>query len=167
MGLSELAAGVETTEEHRDRGVATVDETSDLEARLAAFADDLPCAPAEAATLVGVYGGGRSVGASARAAGLAPVTGAKVLHLLGEPVHPLSPTAREVIRDWLDARLPRTDAIRIAGVDRAEFALGVYVETHDPIPGARDAVAGALAVESTDPLREARSGVADLLGSPR
>lgn len=167
MGLSELAAGVETTEKQRDRGVAAVDATNDLRTRLTAFAEDLPCSPEAATTLVEAYGAGRSVGASARAAGLAPVTGAKTLHLLGEPVQPLSPTAREVVRDWLDARLPRTEAVRIAGVDRAEFALGVYVETHDPLPGAREAVVDALAVESTDPLRDARSAVTDLLDSPR
>lgn len=163
MGLSDLAAGLETTAEQRDRGVAAVDATADLEARLAAFAADLPCSPAAVATLVEAYAAGQSVGASARAAGLAPVTGAKVFHLLGEPVNPLPPTAREVVRDWLDARLSRTEARRLAGVGETEFALGVYVETHDPIPGAREAVAGALAVEERDPLEDARSGVADLL----
>lgn len=173
MGLSELAAGVETTVEQRDRGVATVDRTADLETRLAEFDDDLPCSPGEAATLVEAYAAGRSVGASAHSAGLAPVTGGKVLHLLGEPVNPLSPTARDVVRDWLDARLSRTDAVALAGVDEVEFALGVYIETHDPIPAARDAVEAALAVqaapavEAADPLRDARSGVDDLLASSR
>lgn len=167
MALSDLAAGVETTEQQRDRGVAAVDATSDLEARLAGFAGDLPCTPGEAATLVEGYAAGRSVGASARAAGIAPVTGAKVLHLLGEPVCPLSPTGRAVVRDWLDARLPRSEAVELAGAGPTEFALGVYVETHDPIPGAGEAVACALAVEPADPLRDARSEVSDLLDSPR
>lgn len=162
MALSDLAAGLETTEEQRDRGVATVDATADLEARLSAFAADLPCTAGEAATVVEAYADGRGVGASARAAGLAPITGAKVLHLLGEPVDPLSPTAAAVVQDWLDAQIPRSDAIRLAGVGEREFALGAYVRTHDPLPGVREAVGTALAVDAADPLEDARSGVTDL-----
>jgi hypothetical protein len=156
--LSEIAAGLEVTAEQDERGVAAVDDTdATLAGRLGEFATQLPCTPAAAATLVTEYAAGASVGDAARAAGVAPVTGAKTLHRLGEPVQPLGPTGREVVRDWLDARLPRTEAIELAGGDATDFALAVYIETHDPIPGAREAVSGALSVESSDPLAETRS----------
>jgi hypothetical protein len=164
MGLSDIAAGVEVTAEQRDRGVAAVDDTgADLAERLAPFADDLPCPPDAAARLVEAYAGGAAVGAAARVAGVAPVTGAKTLHLLGEPVEPLSPTAREVVRDWLDARVSRADALAVTGLDEREFMLGAFVQTHEPLPGAREAVAGALDIERGDPLADARSDVDDLL----
>jgi hypothetical protein len=67
-----------------------------------------------------------------------------------------------VVRDFLDARIGRTDAVALVGSER-EFALGVYCETHDPIPGTVEALEGALAVERTDPLVDARSDVGDLL----
>lgn len=146
MGLSEIAAGLEVTAEQRQRGVASVDATDDpLRERLAPFADDLPCTPGEAATVVEAYAGGASVGESARAAGLPPVTGAKALHLLGESVRPLGPTGRELVREWLAAECSRADALALSGAGEREFALAAYVETHDPIPGARDALEGALA----------------------
>jgi len=170
VALDELAAGLEVTTEQRQRGVAVVDRTeADLAARLAPFDADLPCDPAAAATLVEAYAGGRSVGDAARAAGLAPVTGAKALHLLGEPVSPLGPTGREVVRDWLAADLSRAEALELAGASETEFGLAVYVETHDPLAGAREAVADALAderdaaVEKRDRLGETMSGVDDLL----
>lgn len=169
MGLSEIAAGLEVTAEQRDRGVATVEATdASLEARLADFADDLPCSPAAAATLVEAYADGTSVGDAARAADLAPVTGAKTLHLLGEPIRPLSPVGRDVVRDWLDARLPRTDALALTGAGETEFALAAYVESHDPIDGAREALEGALApggnaaVAKRDALAETMSDATDL-----
>jgi hypothetical protein len=162
--LSEIAAGLEVTAEQDERGVAAVDDTdAPLAERLGAFADRLPCTPEAAATLATEYAAGASVGAAAREAGVAPVTGAKALHRLGEPVQPLGPTGREVVRDWLDARLPRTEAVELAGGDEVEFALAVYVETHDPIPGAREAVDGALAVETGDPLAETRSDTDEFL----
>lgn len=164
MALSDIAAGVEVTAEQRERGVAAVDDTAaSLADRLEAFEDDLPCSSDEAATLVEAYAGGRSVGNAARVAGLAPATGAKALHLLGEPVRPLSPTAREVVRDWLDARVSRSEALALTGLDEAEFMLGAYVETHDPLSGAREAVEGALDVGGDDPLADARSDLGDLL----
>jgi hypothetical protein len=162
--LSEIAAGLEVTTEQETRGVAAVDDTdASLADRFREFADRLPCTPAAAATLVTEYAAGASVGTAAREAGVAPVTGAKALHRLGEPVQPLGPTGREVVRDWLDARLSRTEALELAGGDATDFALAVYVETHDPVPGARDAVSSALAVETSDPLTETRSGTDEFL----
>ncbi|WP_254536504.1 DUF7858 family protein [Halomarina litorea] len=145
MGLSDIAAGLEVTTEQRERGVAAVDATdTPLAERLAAFAADLPCSPEAAATVVETYAGGASVGASADAAGLPPMTGAKALHLLGESVSPLGPTGRNIVRDWLSADLSRADALALSGASETAFALAAYVETHDPVPGARDALEGAL-----------------------
>jgi len=167
MGLADIAAGVEVTAEQRDRGVATVDRTDDsLVERLAAHEEALPCGAEAAATVVERYAGGGSVGAAARAAGTAPVTAAKVLHLLGEPVSPLGPTGREVVRDWLAGDLPRADAVELARATGTEFALAVYVETHDPIADACAAVEDALAARhrpEEDPLAETRPEAADLL----
>lgn len=164
MTLSELAAGLEVTTEQEERGVAVVDETdASLVERLAPFADDLPCTPAAAATLVEHYTTGTSLGAAAREAGIAPVTGAKTLHLLGEEVSPLGPTARDVVRDWLDARISRADALELTRADEAEFALAVFVETHEPLPEARAALEGVLAVEQRDPLADARSDADEFL----
>jgi hypothetical protein len=146
MGLSEIAAGLEVTVEQRDRGVASVDATdADLAERLAPYAGELPCSAPEAATVVRRYAAGADVGASARAAGLPPVTGAKTLHLLGEPVHPLGPAGRAVVRDWLAAECSRSEALALTGADETAFALAAFIETHDPIAGARDALEGALA----------------------
>ena len=165
MTLDELAAGIEVTTEQVDRGVAAVDDTgADVETRLEPFAEDLPCGVGEAAALVAAYSDGVSVGSAARRAGLAPTTGAKALHRLGEPVSPLTSTGRAVVDDFLAARVSRTEAVRLVG-DEADFALGVYARTHDPLPGASEAVEGLLAPgsETLDPLAEARSDVGDLL----
>jgi hypothetical protein len=97
-----------------------------------------------------------------RARGLAPATGARTLHRLGEPVCPLSSVERDVIRDFLDARVGRIEAVSLPTSETA-FAIGVYCETHDPIPGVVEALEEALAVEATDPLADARSDVGDLL----
>lgn len=145
MGLSDIAEGVEVTEEQRERGVATVDRTDEsLSARLEPYAGDLPCSAGEAATLVETYADGTSVGASARAAGIPPTDGAKTLHLLGECVSPVGPMGRDIVGDWLDGRLARTEAMELASLSEQEFALAAYVETHDPIPGACEAVEGEL-----------------------
>lgn len=165
MGLSDIAAGVEVTTEQRDRGVATVDETdTDLAEGLADHAGALPCEPAVAATIVEVYAEGRSVDTAASVAEVAPTTAAKTLHLLGEQVSPLGPTGREIVRDWLDATLSRTEAMELSGVSERAFALAAYVETHDPIPEAREAVAATLSMGlgEAEPLAEAMSSVADL-----
>jgi hypothetical protein len=92
------------------------------------------------------------------------MTAAKTLHLLGESVSPVGPTGRDVIEDYLAGELSRTDARPLSRTSETEFALAVYVETHDPLPDARAAVEDALAVETeTDPLAETRSETVDLL----
>ena len=170
MGLSDIAAGVEVVDEQRDRGVASVDRTGEaLADRLDEYAEDLPCSPSAAATLVETYADGASVGDAARAAGITPTDGAKALHLFGESVSPVGPMAREVVLDWLDGRLGRVEAVELAGVSEREFALAAYVETHYPIDGAREAIEGVLApgddaaVAKRDALGETMSDVNDLL----
>jgi hypothetical protein len=69
----------------------------------------------------------------------------------------------EIVRDWLDARLSRTEALELVGGDETAFALAAYVETHDPIPGAREAVDGALDAGLADPLSETRSDLDEFL----
>ncbi|WP_459193579.1 DUF7858 family protein [Halosimplex sp. J119] len=171
MGLADIAAGIEVVDEQHDSGVATVDRTADpLAERLEPFADALPCDPAEAATLVDAYAEGKSVGASARVAGIAPTDGAKALHLFGESVSPVGPMGRDIVRDWLAGELPRTEAVELAGVSDQAFALAAYVETHDPIEGAMEAVEGALsldgdgAVAKREELGETMDDVGDLGG---
>jgi hypothetical protein len=167
MGLAEIAAGVEVTTEQRDRGVATVDRTEDsLAERLASHEAALPTSGETAATVVERYAAGDSVGTAARKAGIAPVTGAKTLHLLGESVDPLGPTGREVVAGWLAGELSRAEAVELARATETEFALAVYVQTHDPLADACAAVEDALAVRhhsGEDPLEETRSDAVDLL----
>ncbi|MFB6185143.1 MAG: hypothetical protein ABEI96_11355 [Haloarculaceae archaeon] len=170
MGLSDIAAGIEVVHEQRDCGVATVDRTDgDLQSRLEPFSDALPCDVDAAAALVEAYATGRSVGDAARAAGLAPMDGAKTLHLLGERVTPLGPTRRDVVRDWLAGECSRADAVALTGATDAEFALAAFVETHDPVPEAREAVEGVLTtsadatVAKRDALGETMSDVDDLV----
>jgi hypothetical protein len=165
MGLSEIAAGVEVTDEQRERGVATGDGTAaTLAERLAGFAGELPCSPEAAATVVEAYAEGASVGRAAAVAELPETTAAKALYLLGEPIDPLTPTAERVLEDWLAGELSRTEARRLAGVGDDEFALGAYVATHEPIDGAESTVAEALSPTRTvDPLSDARGDVDDWL----
>lgn len=165
MGLSELAEGLEVTVEQRDRGVATADETgAPLAERLTPFEEALPCSAGEAAAVVEAYTEGASVGRAAAVAALPTTTAAKALFLLGEPVDPLSPTARAVVDDWLAGEISRTDALALVGVGDDEFALGAYVATHEPIPGAEAVVADALAVPVVDdPLADARGDADDWL----
>ncbi|MFC6974964.1 hypothetical protein ACFQL1_10195 [Halomicroarcula sp. GCM10025709] len=164
MALSDIAAGIEVTERQRDQGVAAVDDTdTTLAERLTPVAAALPCPPADAATVVEAYAAGRTVGASGHAAGIAPVTAAKTLHLLGEQVTPVGPQGREIVRDWLSGTLARTDALALSGLGDREFALAVYCETHDPLPAARDAVEGALSTRQGDPLDETMSDIDELL----
>lgn len=146
MGLSDIAAGVTVTERQRERGVATVDDTAaTLADRLAAHADSLPCSPETAAAVADAYAAGASVGSAAAAAGTVPATAAKTLHLLGTPgITPLSPLGVDVLEDYLAGDLTRSDAVALAGASEYEFALAAYVATHDPLPGAREAVDGAL-----------------------
>lgn len=145
MGLSDIAQGVEVTAEQRDRGVASVDRTeASLAERLATCEAELPTDAASAAAVVQRYAAGGSVGQAAAAAGVPRVTAAKTLHLVGESVTPLSPTGREIVRDWIAGELARSEALALTRATPAEFALAAYVETHDPIPAARDAVQGAI-----------------------
>jgi hypothetical protein len=170
MGLSDIAAGIEVHERQRDRGVPTVDATGDgLIARLDAHGDTLPCTPEAAATVLETYAAGTSVGDCARQAGVAPMTAAKLLHRCGvSGLSPLAPTARDVLRDWLDGELSRTEAVELVGADEADFALATYVETHDAVPDLADAVAGVLepesnaTVEKRDALAATMSSVGDL-----
>lgn len=144
MSLSDIAAGVSVTTSQRERGPTTFDSTdTPLPERLAAFEDDVPCGREGAATLLENYYDGASVGTAADAAGLAPMTAAKTLHLLGvDGLTPLSPLARDIVADWLDGRLSRSDALELAGVPETEFVLGAFVESHEPLPGARAVVDG-------------------------
>jgi len=144
MALSDIAAGLSVTTSQRERGPTTFDSTdAPLSERLADFEDDLPCGREGAATLLRHYYDGESVGAAADEAGLAPMTGAKALHLLGvDGLTPLSPLARDIVGDWLDGRLSRSEAFELAGVGETEFVLGAFVESHEPIPGARAVVDG-------------------------
>ncbi|WP_323191172.1 hypothetical protein [Halostella sp. PRR32] len=167
MALSDIAAGIEVTAEQRDRGVATVDDTGDtLAAQLSDYEAELPCDPAAAAAVVEAYADGASVGSAGRSAGIAPMTAAKALHRLGvQGVSPLTPRQRDVVRDWIAAELPRADALTLTGGSETEFALAAYIETHDPIPAAADAVEGVLSDSGCgdDPLDETMSSVDDLL----
>lgn len=166
MGLSEIAAGIEVTERQRECGVAAVDDTdASLAERLTPFETALPCSTTEAATIVEAYASGTAVDACGHAADVPPVTAAKTLHLLGEQVSPVGPQGREIVRDWLTGELSRRDAMGLTGVGERTFALAAYVESHDPLPAARDAVEGALSspLGETDPLGEARSDVGELL----
>lgn len=172
MGLADIASGVKVTSEQHDQSIAAVDATdAPLSDRLAPFAEDLPCTAAAAVTLVESYVGGSSVGESARVAGLAPVTGAKTLHLLGEPIAPLSPMGRQVVREWIDAECTRAEALELSNASETEFALAVFVETHDPLPGAREALEPVFTPDSAkrptitkrDVLAETMSDASDLI----
>ncbi|MEE6210176.1 hypothetical protein U3A55_08420, partial [Salarchaeum sp. III] len=134
----------EVTTTQRARGPTTVEGTERaLTDRLVPFAADLPCDAATAGALLDAYSDGGSVEDAARAAGLAPVAGAKALHLLGvDGLTPLSPLARDIVADWLAGELPRSDALALTGVSEHEFALGAFVEAHDPLPDARAVVDG-------------------------
>lgn len=166
MGLDEVAAGLELTYEQRERGVASVDRTPvPLAERLAPYAPELPCEAAAAATLLERYAAGGSVGAAARAAAVPPMTAAKTLHRLGETVTPATPTARAIVADWIAGELSRSEAATLARLSPAEFALAAYVETHDPIPGARAAVEGELTVGGDAAALE-RAALGDALEDP-
>ncbi len=160
MGLSEIADGIEITEHQDDRGVATVDDTdATLAERLAPFESELPCRAEEAATVLDRYSEAVSVESAGQAAGVAPTTAAKTLHLLGEPVSPLGPMGREIVGDYLNGELSRTEALELTRLGENSFALAVYVETHDPIEEACAAIEGVLAARTA---RRTRLGSASL-----
>jgi hypothetical protein len=165
MGLSDIAAGIEITETQEESGVATVDATdATLADRLDRFAQQLPCSPTAAATVLERYTAGAAIGPAARAAGVAPMTAAKTLHLLGESVSPLSPTGRDVLGDWIAGDLSRTEALELTRLSESEFALATYVETHDPIEDACAAIEGVLAARGVPEraLTDAVGGPTDL-----
>ena len=167
MGLSDIADGIEVTDRQDEHGVATVDTTeASLSERLAPFAEKLPCSADAAATVLEQYSQGKSVGDAGRAAGVAPMTAAKTLHLLGESVSPLSPMGKDIVQDWIEGHLSRTEALELTQVGEEEFGLAVYVETHEPIEEACAAIEGVLAARHTDdrrPLAETMSETTDLL----
>lgn len=159
MGLGEIAAGIEVTDSQEERGVATVDDTgATLAERLDPFEEALPCSVSEAATVLDRYSGGGSVGDAGRAAGVAPITAAKTLYLLGESVSPATPLQREILGDWHRGDLSRCEARELTGLSETEFALAAYVETHEPLEAACAEVEGVLAAQSltgSDPLADA------------
>lgn len=171
MGLSDIAAGIEVTEQQQDPGVATVDDTeTPLSERLAPFEEALPCEPEVAAAVVDAYAGGASIEAAAGTAGITPMTAAKTLHLLGvEGITPLSPTARTILRDWLAGEISRSTARELTDTSETEFLLAAFIETHAPVDGATEAVEPALGldgvatVEKRDLLDETMSDVGELL----
>lgn len=143
MSLEDIAEAAGTTTTRQCvRGVATVDGRDGSTAdRLAQFSGQLPCDPAAAAAVLQTHGRGTPIDESASVANLAPVTAAKTLHRLGvEGVCPLSPTAREIVRDWIDGELPRSDALALTGASETAFALATYIETHEPIEGAQEVI---------------------------
>jgi hypothetical protein len=164
MALSDIAEGVATTRAQQERGVAVVDRTDrSLAEALSPYADDLPCDPGAAATLVREYAAGTSVGDAAAEAGVVPITASKTLFLLGfEGLSPLGPLEREVCRDWLDAELTRTEALELVSGEETAFALGAYIETHEPLPEASEIVQDARSNDG-DAMVEKRDALADTM----
>lgn len=170
MSLSDIAEQVEvTTIEQSVREVTTIDVTArPLVDRIAPFSALLPCESSEATTLIEAYIDGKCIEKSSHAAGIAPITGAKTLHLLGEPIAPITPTGRAVVRDWINGECLRTEALSLCGASEPEFNLAVFVEMHDPIPEARGVLAGEFErrnsdVGKRDELGETMSSVDELL----
>ena len=150
-------------DEQRERGIATSDGTdTSLADRLAEFAEELPCSSEAAAALVGAYTEGASIARAAAVGNVPKTTAAKTLYLLGEPIDPLTPTAKRIVDDWLAGDLSRTEARTLAGIGDEEFTLGAYIATHDRIKGAESAVAEDGAIAADDPLADARSDLSDL-----
>lgn len=166
MALEDIAAmvGTTTTQQH-DTGVATVDETGrSLSDRLGAYRNELPCEPDAAATVFRTHRRGTPITETARIANIAPVTAAKTLHKLGvDGVCPLAPTAREIVRDWLQGKLTRADAIALTGGSEVEFALASYVETHDPLEEAETLTSGGRG-PTGDAMVEKRDNLYDAVG---
>ena len=168
MSLSDIAEGVATTRTQQDRGVAVVDRASEsLTDVLEQFVSELPCETGTAGTLVSAYREGRSVGEAASRAGVPPVTASKVLFRLGfEGLSPLSPLQREICQDWIAGELSRTEAQELADASEREFALGAYIETHEPIPGASEAIEDADS-RSEDAMVAKRDALAETMTDPQ
>lgn len=164
MPLSDIAEGVATTRTQQDHGVAVVDRTeTPLSAVLEEYVEALPCDAETASALVEAYRGGASVGDAAIQGGVPPTTAAKTLHCLGfEGLSPLSPLQRDICRDWLAGDLTRAEARELADAGEREFALGAYLETHDPIPGVGEAIEDALS-SSEDAMVEKREALAETM----
>lgn len=167
MGLGEIAAGLEVTDEQRDRGVAVVDTAgASLAERLAPYDAALPCTPETAATVFESYTGGAAVETAAADGGVVPITAAKTLHLLGvDGLSPLGPQGRLLVRDWLAAELSRSKARELTGASETAFQLAVFIETHDPPAGITDAVEPALKTGETS-LAAGRDALSDTLTQP-
>lgn len=170
MGLSDIAEGLEVVAEQRERGVAAVDDTDrDLVERLAALEGDLPCNADAAASVVEVFTAGGTLASAAEAGAVAPVTAARTLHLLGvDGVSPLAPDEREPVRTWLAGECSRIEARESVDLDERTFALAAFVEAREPLPGAQEAIRGALSpgaaatVEKRDALAETMSDAEEL-----
>ena len=165
MGLADIAAGLSTTTEQDERGVASVDATdAGLADALAAFAEDLPCEPAAAAAVAEAYVGGAPVDAAGHDADVPPMTAAKTLHRLGfTGLSPVAATGERVLEDYLAGRASRADARGLLSLSDAEFALATYVATHDPVDGALEDERTAT-VEKRDALAETMSSADEFYG---
>lgn len=170
MALQDIAAGLEITEKQQDKGVATVDKTErNLTDRLAPFADELPCNVEKAASIVQEHASGSALDKIGMNVGIPTITVAKTLHLLGiEGICPLTPQSREIVRDWLHAEVGRSTARELTGASETEFQLTVYIETHEPLEGAAEAIEPTLtagsnaSIEKKELLQETMSTVDDL-----
>lgn len=171
MSLSDIAEGLVTSQRQQDRGVAVVDRTDrSLAVVLEEYTEALAPDASTAADLVRAYTSGESVGDAAHTAGMPPVEAAKTLHRLGfEGLTPMSPLARDILQDWLRAEISRADALALTDASEREFALATYIETHDPLAGARETIRNVLSsdadamVEKRDALADTMTGSQDLL----
>ena len=167
MGLGDIAAGLKVTAEQRDRGVAVVDAAGEtLADRLEPYETALPCAPETAAAVFESFTGGKAVETAATDAGVPPVVAAKTLHLLGvDGVCPLSPQGRLIVRDWLEARVTRSEARELTGASETELQLAVFIETHDPPAGITEAIEPALTA-GEQPLAANKEALSDTVTEP-
>lgn len=167
MSLGDIAAGLKVTDEQQDRGVAVVDAAGEtLSDRLAPYETALPCAPATAAAVYESFTGGATIEAAAIDAGIPPIAAAKTLHLLGvDGLCPLSPRGQLIVRDWLDARISRSEARELTGASETEFQLAVFIETHEPPAGITDAVEPTLAT-GEQPLAASRDALSEAVSQP-
>lgn len=135
MGLSDIAAGINSTTKQQTRTVATIDDTDiSLSERLGDHESELPCTAVAATTVLEAYDAGAGIEAAATTAGIAPVTAAKTLYRCGKPgIMPLAPTGRQILHDWLAGQLSRVDALALTQTDEPTFALATYIETHEII----------------------------------
>ena len=167
MTLSDIAAGIETVTEQERRSVTAVDATErSLTERFAAVDTELPCSPESAATVVEQYVRGEGTEAAATAAGVAPITAAKVLHRTGAAdISPLSPAGRTAVREWLAGKRSRADVLAVTDCSQAAFVLGAYVEKHDREPELTAAVEAVLTPSDDASVRK-RDRLAETMSAP-